>query len=79
MDPTLIVAPHVCLFVCCCLYLHVIICFTALSAIESLGCVRDSRFGRANDDAGIPLFGPLRLPPHIALDRPLFLSLSHLV
>ena len=65
-----------------CLLLSLFACyhlFTALSAIESLGCVRDSHFGRANDDAGIPLFGPLRLPPHIALDRPLFLSLSHLV
>ena len=52
---------------------------TAENAANGIGNVRDSRFGRANDDAGIPLFGPLRLPPHIALDRPLFLSLSHLV
>jgi hypothetical protein len=46
-------------------------CHWALSAIESLGCVRDFHFWRASDDAGIPLFALLRLPPPVALDRPL--------
>jgi hypothetical protein len=79
MDPTLIVATHV---YCFCMFSSVflpLICFFHVGmTLGSLGnrkfgeCEGFPLFGRASDDTGILFFALLRLPPSVALDRPLF-------